>query len=111
MAALFGGIRTGPQGRNLPDVRMPDGTPMPDGVGIEVKAYAKLALKNEDMEQAKRNAGVGNPWVLIVRENKTGRKVAYCDPEYLGYLYCKAHGLTPITTTPRRSSTKSKGEV
>lgn len=78
-AGDLGGYRTGPRGFNLPDI---SGL---RGVAVECKLQAKLALRNRDLEQAETNAGA-EPWALLLKEKKTGRKVAVVDYKFFVIL-------------------------
>lgn len=59
VAADLGGQRTGPQGKNLPDV---------SGIEIapECKYYSALMLRTRDLDQAKFNAKE-KPWVIPMK--------------------------------------------
>jgi len=63
-AKLHGEERSGPTGRDLPDVtnnRCP--------IGIEVKLQNRRTLRSEDIEQADTNARkLGLPWMLVLHE-------------------------------------------
>src|SRR5882724_1587892 len=76
------GERTGPRGYGLPDVIRPDIAP-------ECKAQARLSLRGNNLEQAEVNRkNTGKTWwALLLRENKTARKVAVIPYDYFVHLY------------------------
>lgn len=76
------GERTGPRGFGLPDVILPNLAP-------ECKAQARLTLRNKDMAQAETNRVLAGKrwWTLLLRENKTARKVAVLPYDYFVHLY------------------------
>ena len=79
----LGGTRTGPLGFGLPDVSgLSDLAP-------ECKSQARLTLRGKDIDQAIRNAGHVNKkwWCLLLRENRTAKKLAVLPYEYFVELY------------------------
>lgn len=79
LAADLGGVRTGPRGFGLPDV-----SDIP--ISVEAKYMQRLALRGDHMAQAILNAQ-GRPWVLALREAKTGRRVVTVDYKFFVELY------------------------
>lgn len=87
---LFGGRRrTNGERGGFDDCVPLDGGLLP--VSIEAKAYEKLQLRQEWIDQAIRNAG-GRPWVVAQRPKGSRRIYATVDMDWLVEL-CRAQGL------------------
>lgn len=80
VAKDLGGVRTGPRGFDLPDV---SGL---DDLAVEAKYMQRLSLRTDHLEQAIKNAK-GVPWILALREAKTGRRVVVLDYKHFLDLY------------------------
>lgn len=78
VARDLGGERTGPTGKDSPDV-----INLPIPFAPECKYMQRLSLKTDHLRQAKANAK-GQDWGLFIREAKSGRRVVVL--EYKTFL-------------------------
>lgn len=74
VAKAFGTKRTGPTGMNDADI-------VHDLLGIECKAYGRLALREADLQQMEKNAA-GRVPILALKEFRTGRKLIVSPFDY-----------------------------
>lgn len=85
VAKALGGTRTGPRGKDLPDVI---DVPL---VAPEVKLYEKFIFLEADMEQARNNAknipGNKIPLVVMKEKKRGGRKAVRMDWEDFLRIY------------------------
>ena len=103
---MFGGRRrTNGERGGFDDCVPVEGGQLP--VSIEAKAYERLQLRQDWVDQAIRNAG-GRPWLIAQRPKGSRRIYATVDLMWLVEL-CTVAGL--ITNTEREGTDGSEGEV
>jgi hypothetical protein len=82
---MFGGRRRhNGEGVEFDDCVQQDGTRLP--ISIECKAYDKLQLRQDWIEQAQRNAG-GRPWAVVQRPKGSRTIYATVDLNFLLALW------------------------
>ena len=83
-AAALGGVRSGPTGRNSPDVSGVELSP-------EVKYQKRYALRAADLAQARANALPGKPWCLILKQHRTRGALVIMELDTFKDIYGRAY--------------------
>jgi hypothetical protein len=79
VATKLGTKRTGPTGMDDSDV-------IHDTLGIECKAYKRIAFKAADWDQTVRNAKGRIP-ILAIKELNTGKRIVFMEFDYFVALH------------------------
>lgn len=104
VAADLGGERTGPMGKDLPDV---SGVPV---IAPECKYQKRLALNEADFQQARDNATkIGKLPVLFLKERGGKRKRVVMDYDDYLTLFAYVSGGPRSTNCSSKETTLSHG--